>query len=259
MRYVAALMADPAFDNQAHHMVRARLVRAHSGGGWKSLFWFAVGMAGVGFAGWVYFVPYHKMQTLISGNQTQLAAERGTVESARAERERLKADLARFSAKEKEDSEAEARKKAAVESLAAALKTGVEELGGTIVADGGALEVSFSAGKLIDKNGIDVSDAGLAALKILAGAAKKEGAAVRIHARSSAATPPKELRSLFHTAGEMNAVRAARMMSALEGAGLPPARITIVGQASASGGKTGKGRKSAAPAPDRVELEILPE
>ena len=91
------------------------------------------------------------------------------------------------------------------------------------------LSVSFPAAKMIDANGIDVSDGGMAAVKILAEAAKKESAKVRIRARSSSAPPPKELRSLFRTAGEMNAVRAARVMSSLQGAGVPPARITIVG------------------------------
>ena len=78
---------------------------------------------------------------------------------------------------------------------------------------------------------MDVSDAGQAALKILAGAAKKEGAKVRVVARTSSAPPPKELRSLFHTAGEMRTVRAARVMSALEDAGLAPAQLAIVGEA----------------------------
>jgi hypothetical protein len=228
-----------------------------SASGWKSLFWFAFGMAGVGFAGWVYLDPYMKMQRSINTRLAEVASERGAASVALADRERLKTDLARFAASEKEKSEADARKKATVESLASALKTGLEELGGTLIADGTVLQISFAASKLIDKNGIDVSDGGASALKIIGGAAKKEGAAVRIKARSSAAAPPKELRALFHTAGEMNAVRAARMMSSLEGAGLAPGRVTIVGDSGGSGGK-GKGKK-AAPAPDRVELELLPE
>jgi hypothetical protein len=226
-----------------------------SASGWKSLFWFAFGMAGVGFAAWVYLDPYMKMQRSIGSRLAEAATERGAASVALADRERLKTDLARFTASEKEKTEADARRKATVESLATALKTGLEELGGTLVADGTVLSISFGASKLIDKNGIDVSDGGAAALKIIAGAAKKEGASIKIKARSSAAAPPKELRALFHTAGEMNAVRAARMMSSLEGAGLAPGRVTIVGD---SGGKGARGKK-AAPPPDRVELELQPE
>ena len=229
---------------------------ASSASGWKSLFWFAFGMAGVGFAAWVYLDPYMKMQRSIGSRLAEVATERGAASMALAERERLKTDLARFSASEKEKAEADARRKATVESLASALKTGLEELGGTLVADGTVLSISFGAAKLIDKNGIDVSDSGAAALKIIGGAAKKEGASIKIKARSSAAAPPKELRALFRTAGEMNAVRAARMMSSLESAGLPPGHVTIVGD-SGGGGKGA--RKKAAPAPDRVELELQPQ
>ena len=58
----------------------------------------------------------------------------------------------------------------------------------------------------------------------------------------------------------MNAVRAARMMSSLQSAGVQPSRITIVGDpADKSAPRTAKGKKgAAAPASDRVELELEP-
>ena len=78
----------------------------------------------------------------------------------------------------------EAKHKATLDALATQLKPGLEALGATVAADGGARAASaFPPRKLIDANGIDVSDAGMAAMKILAGAAKKEGAKVRIRAR----------------------------------------------------------------------------
>ena len=120
------------------------------------------------------------------------------------------------------------------------------------------LSVSFPAAKLIDANGIDVSDGGMAAVKIMAEAAKKESAKVRIRAKSSSAPPPKELRSLFRTAGEMNAVRAARVMSSLQSAGVQPSRVTIVGDADKSAPRPAKGRGAAAPTSDCVELELEP-
>ena len=84
---------------------------------------------------------------------------------------------------------------------------------------------------MIDTNGIDVSDAGQAALKILAEAAKKESAKIAVIARTSSAAPPKDLKNLFHTPGELHAVRAARLMSALEDAGMAPSKLSIVGEA----------------------------
>jgi hypothetical protein len=229
-------------------------------GGWKSLFWFAVAMAGVGFAGYVYLVPYQKMQHAAVSKQAEVAQEHGAAEAANAERERLKSDLAKFMAADKEKAEGDAKRKAAVDELATQLKAGLEELGANVGSKGGSVEVTFPAAKLIDANGIDVSEGGGAALKILAGAAKKASAKVRIAARSSSAPPPKELRSLFHSAGEMNAVRGARVMSALQGDGLGPDRIAIVGAPPPPTPRGGRGKKSPPPAAaDRVELEVEPQ
>src|SRR5690348_3102926 len=168
-----------------------------SGGSWKSLFYFLLAAAGVGFAGYVYLVPYSKMERAVGGNQSAIADERRAAEAAVAERDKLKSELAKANAAAADKSASDAKHKGTIDGLATQLKPGLEALGATIVAEGGALAVSFPAAKMIDANGIDVSDGGMAAIKIIAETAKKEGAKLRIRARSSAAAPPKELRSLF--------------------------------------------------------------
>ena len=249
-------MARSAYDDPG----ASSRVSAGSVSSWKSLFWIALGAAGVGFAGYVYLVPYQKMQSRVGSHQSELAAEHGTATSAVAERERLKADLARMTAAEQEKQDQESKRKATIDALASGLKPGLEALGATITVDPDTVLVSFSAAKLIDRNGIDVSDNGVTMLKILAGAARKEGATIRVRARASAAPPPRELRALFHTAGEMNAVRAARIMSSLENAGLAPTRVGIVGQPGLPVTRTPRGRRAPpAPGTDRVELELQPE
>jgi hypothetical protein len=232
-----------------------------SGGGWKQLFWFAVAFTGLGFAGYVYLIPYQKMQHSVGTRQAELASERAAAEEATAERDKLKSTLEKYAGADKDKAAVEAKQKTAADALALALKTGLEELGATVSNDGTKLRVSFPVPKVIDANGIDVSETGQAALKILAGAAKKEGAKVRVVARTSSAPAPKELRSLFHTAGEMRAVRAARVMSALEDAGLPPTQLTIVGEADKPAGRAhGKGKKAtAAPPGDQLDLQVEPE
>jgi hypothetical protein len=59
---------------------------------------------------------------------------------------------------------------------------------------------------------------------------KRNGTVARIKSPFGAAPAPKQLRSLFATVGEVAAVRAARVLSALEGAGVAPDRLTIVGE-----------------------------
>jgi flagellar motor protein MotB len=229
------------------------------GGSWKLLLGGVVAVAGLGFAGYVYVIPYQKMEHAVGTRQAELQSERNAAEVATSERDKLKADLERYTSADKEKGASESKRKAAADALVLALKTGLEELGASVAADGTKLVVSFPVAKVIDANGMDVSDAGQAALKILAGAAKKEDAKVRVVARTSSAQPPKELRSLFHTAGEMRTVRAARVMSALEDAGLPPAQVGIVGEADKPAPRA-RGKKAAAASPaDHLELQVEPE
>jgi hypothetical protein len=230
-----------------------------SSGGWKSLFYFAVAAAGLGFAGYVYLVPYSKMERAVGSGASAVVEQQRAAAAAVAERDKLKADLAKLTSAAADKAAAEAKHKATITALSAQLKPGLEALGATVAGEDSVLSVSFPAAKMIDANGIDVSDGGMAAVKILAEAAKKESARVRIRAKSSSAPPPKELRSLFRTAGEMNAVRAARVMSSLQSAGVQPSRVTIVGDADKSAPRAARGKKGAAPpTADRVELEQEP-
>ena len=245
-------MARYAFDDP--------MAMSSSGGSWKSLFYFALAAAGVGFAGYVYLVPYSKMERAVGGNQSAIADERRAAESAIAERDKLKADLSKYATAAADKSATDSKKKATVDTLAKQLRPGLEAMGGTVTGEGNLVAISFPAAKMIDANGIDVSDAGLPAIKILAEATKKESAKVRIHARASSAPPTKELRSLCRNAGEMNAIRAARVMSELQHAGLAPGRISIVGDTAEKGAaRAARGKKGGGGAPDRVELEIETE
>jgi hypothetical protein len=253
MRYVAPRMARYAFEDQV-----AAVPQRSGGGGWKQLFWFAVAATGLGFAGYVYAIPYQKMEHAVGTRQAELTSARSAADQAIAERDKLKAQVGKYAGADKDKAETDAKRKTTADALASGLRPGLEELGATVTVDGAVLLVNFLAPKVIDANGIDVSEAGQAALKILAGAAKKEAAKVRITARTSSAQPPKELRSLFHTAGEMRAVRAARVMTALEEAGLPAAHIQIVGAPDRPTPRVGRGKK-APPPPDHLELEVEPE
>jgi hypothetical protein len=255
LRYGAPRMARYAFDDPM-------AVSSSGGGSWKSLFYFLLMAAGLGFGAYVYVVPYSKMERAVGGNQSAIADERRAAEAAIAEREKLKADVERYKAAAADKKSSDDKHKGTIDTMAASLKPGLEALGATLAPADGALGISFPSAKLIDANGIDVSDGGMAAIKIIGEAAKRESARIRIRARSSAAAPPKELRSLFRTAGEMNAVRAARVMSSLEHAGVAPARITIIGDIAEKGAqaRAPRGKKGGVVATaDRVELEIEPE
>jgi hypothetical protein len=227
------------------------------------MFWFAVAAAGVGFAGYVFLVPYQKMQSALGTRNAELGAERATATEATAERDKLKAALVRFTDAEKDKAAGDAKRKADEDGLITLLRPALEELGAQVAVEdgggdkGGTLTVSFRAEKVIDTNGIDVSEGGVAALKIFAGSVKKTGAKAQVVARASAAPPPKELKNLFHSAGELHAVRAARVLSALEDAGMEPTSVSIVGATEKPTPKT-RGKKVAPPA-DHVDIQVEPQ
>jgi hypothetical protein len=247
---VPVRMARSAFDSMS-------VPPARSGGGWKAMLWFAVAAAGVGFAGYVFLVPYQKMQSELRTRTAAMQAEHASATETAAERDKLKASLAKFTEAEKDKAAAEAKRKDAVDTLIGALRPSLEPLGATVAVEGANLVVSFPADKIIDSNGIDVSEGGVAALKILADNLKKSGAKARVVARASSAPPPKDLKNLFHSAGELHAVRAARLLSALEDAGLPPTSVSIAGEAEKAPPPRARGKK-AAPVVDRVDVQVEP-
>jgi hypothetical protein len=250
---VAVPMARSAFDSSMS------VPPARSGGGWKAMFWFAVAAAGVGFAGYVFLVPYQKMMSELASRNAQLGAERTSAAEASAERDKLKAALTKYADADKEKATAESKRKADVDVLITQLRPALEELGAQVAVEGGTdvLGVTFPAAKIIDTNGIDVSEAGIAALKIFAGAVKKVNAKARIVATASAAPPPKELKALFHSAGELHAVRAARVMSALQDAGMSPGTVSIAGAVEKPAPKA-KGKKPPPAPPDRLDIQVEP-
>lgn len=221
------------------------------------MFWFAVAAAGVGFAGYVFLVPYQRMQSLLGTRNAELSAERSTLAEAVAERDKLKAALAKYTDAEKEKASGEAKRKADIDGLITQLRPSLEELGATVAVEEGVLVVSFPTEKVIDTNGIDVSEGGATALKIFAGAVKKAGSKAHVVSRASAAPPPKDLKSLFHSTGELNAVRSARVMSALVDAGLAPATVSIVGDVEKAAPKP-RGKK-APPPPERLDIQVEPQ
>jgi hypothetical protein len=214
----------------------------------------------VGFAGYVFLVPYERMRIALGNRNAELGAERTTAAETASERDKLKAALAKFTDVEKEKATTESKKKADIDVLITELRPALEQLGATVAVSGGSdvLNVSFPAPKIIDTNGIDVSESGLAALKIVAGSVKKVNAKARILARASAAPPPKELKALFHSAGELHAVRAARVLSALEDAGLAPAALSIAGDVEKPAPRP-HGKKPAPPPADRLDIQVEPQ
>jgi hypothetical protein len=180
-------------------------------------------------------MPYRQMNDTLESRARELTQERQEGQKLSSERDELKTAVDKIEATEKERAEKAAKGQKDLAAMAEQLKPPLQALGASIATDDhGHLLVSLAPAKAVDKNGIDVSSEGIAVLKILAGAIKRNGGTARIKARFGSGPAPKQLRSLFGTTGEVAVVRAARVMSALESAGLPPERLSIVGEAADS-------------------------
>ena len=162
------------------------MAMSSSGGSWKSLFYFALAAAGRrlrrvrlprslfqdGARGGRQPVGDRRWSAggrRIGGRRARQAEDRTWRSSRRRPRRQIRGDT---------KTEGDGR-----HARDAAQARALEAMGGTVAGDGTMVAVSFPAAKLIDANGIDVSDAGLPAIKILAEATKKESAKVRIQAR----------------------------------------------------------------------------
>jgi len=249
-------MAYGGFDDPMAQMqaVTDPRLRKSGGGGWKALLGLMFAAAGVGFAGYVYFVPYQKLAGLVGTRTTELAEQRTAAETAVAERDKLKSELARRDSQDKERAAGEGKKQASVAAVAAELKTALGELGGTVSAGEGKVLVAFPIGALFEQpTSTGLSAPGTAAIKILAGVTKKSELRARVKAKLIMAPPPKELQN-FPNIGAFAMLRAARVALALADGGVAPAKVAAVGEAPGAGKKN-----KAATLPDRLDIEIEPE
>ena len=222
-------------------------------GGWKFMVGAMLAAAGLGFAGYLYAVPYQKLSKALGTQASALKEEQSTRAEEAAEREKLKADLGKHESVEQDKAEALAKKKEAAEVLSTELRTALGAIGANVVlGDDARVNVTFPTSAIFDQpTATGVSGQGETALKILASAAKKADAKVTVRARLIPAPPPREL-AQFKNIGEFAMLRAVRVALTISNAGVKPEFI-------AAAGAPPEVRKGKPGVPDRVEVEIEKE
>jgi hypothetical protein len=230
-------------------------VRVSSGGGWKALLGLMVAAAGVGFAGYVYFVPYRTLSGAVGSRTLELGAERRAAEEAAAERDKVKAEMARRDTLEKDRSASEGKKLGALEAISTELQTALGALGTEVASSNGKVVVSFPAKAVFEQpTSTAISVQGSAALRVLGGAIKKADFSAKVKAKLIAAAPPREL-AQFRNVGEFTMLRAARIALALVDGGVPPGKIAVGGEAPSASAAARKGKSVL---PERLDIEIEP-
>jgi hypothetical protein len=229
-------------------------VQIHRVGGWKLLVGAMLAAAGLGFAGFIYAVPYQKVMRSLHARTDELGKERAGIEDLVAERDALKAEVTRREAADQDKAAAASSKQQAVAAFVAEMKPALAAFGATTAVGDGRAQVSFAVASLFEQpTSTVISPQGEAALKVLGGAVKKAGFRVRAKAKLIPAPPPKAL-SQFQNIGEFAMLRSVRAMLALANAGVAPDKVATVGEAPSAGG-----RKAKPGIPDRLDIEIEPE
>lgn len=223
-------------------------------GGWKLLLGAMLAAAGVGFAGYVYLVPYQKLTKTLAIRTAELTEERSGAQDLAGERERLKAQVAERERAERDRVASLTKGQQAVEGFASEMKTPLAAFNATITPSGGRALVVFATGSIFEQpTSTVISAQGEAALKILAGGLKKASFRARVKAKLIPTPPPRDL-AQFKNVGEFAMLRAVRVALALAAGGVAPDRIAAAGEAPGGGA-----HKSKSAVPDRLEIEIEPE
>jgi hypothetical protein len=229
-------------------------VQVHRVGGWKLLAGAMLAAAGLGFAGFVYAVPYQKAMHVLNARTNELGKERAGIDDLIAERDALKADLTRRETADQDKATAASSKQQAVAAFVAEMKAALDALGATTSVADGRADVSFAVASLFEQpTSTVISPQGDAALKVLGAAVKKAGFRVRAKAKLIPAPPPRSLAQLQNI-GEFAMLRSVRAMLALANAGVAPDKVATVGEAPSAGA-----RKAKPGIPDRLDIEIEPE
>jgi len=224
-------------------------------GGWKLLVGAMLAAAGVGFAGYVYVVPYMKLSRVLQERTAELGEERSTGEELSAERDRLKKELAERQSSDRDQAAALSRKQQVVETFSNEMKTALAAFGGTISTEGRRAKIGFPVASLFEQqNSTVISAQGDAALKVIGASLKRAGFRARILARLISAAPPREL-AQWKSIGEFAMTRGIRVALAMS---LPPGgvaadRIAVAGETPPTV------HKGKVPVPDHLEIEIEPE
>lgn len=229
-------------------------VQIHRVGGWKLLVGAMLAAAGLGFAGFVYAVPYQKVMRSLHARTNELGKERAGIEELVAERDALKAEATRREGADQDKAAAAGKKRQAVAAFVAEIKPGLETFGATVAVVEGRAVVSFAVASLFEQpTSTVISPQGDAALKVLGSAVKKSGFRASAKARLIPAPPPRTL-AQFQNIGEFAMLRSVRATLALASAGVAPDKVATVGEAPAGGP-----RKAKAGIPERLDIEIEPE
>jgi len=227
-------------------------VQVQRTGGWKLLAGTMLAALGVGFAGYVYVVPYQKVSTALRTRTGELDKQRDATDELVAERDKLKAEVGKREGDAQDKAANDAKQRQTLEALGAELKLALAAVGGGVSVDEGRVRITLGVPALFEQpTSTVISPQGETALKIVVAGLKKTGFRARAKAKLVPSPPPREL-GQFKNIGEFEMLRAGRVMLVLAANGVAADHLAVVGELPGP-------RKTKNGVPDRLDIEIEPE
>lgn len=212
--------------------------------GWSRLAPWAFGAGGLGFAVYLFLVPYGKAEDELQRRSNEILAGRAQVAELQKERDRLKAEGGR-AAVSQDRALRMAKFRGAVEPLTARLRKDLA--GAEVQSSEERIVVRFPEEAVFEGKGADLSEAGENTLKSFGDLVKEmSGVRILVTARLDKTPVPRDMRDLFPTNWELGAARATNCVRFLADDGAVPPSLLLAGADGDQGGVR------------RLEIEIAP-
>ncbi len=193
----------------------------------------ALAAGGVGFAIYVYTVPYRQILTELKRRSGEVRQVKTADSGHRKEIDRLRQDL--FDAKgSSQGMGEEGRHRSAMKFLKAQLQDRLKNSGAVVQAEGKVLRLRFGEDAMFDARGAALSKAGQAALQAMSEVVAVTAARVLVSAPMAGAGVPKWARAEFASPGDLSMARVRNAVRHLTRVGMKPESVVgvIVGGAS---------------------------
>jgi flagellar motor protein MotB len=187
-----------------------------------------LGAAGIGFAGYVYFVPYRHMLIDLKRRSGELRALRTTAEASQKELDRVKVDFAEVQGARNQRLTAEGRVRTDLKLMKTELEQRLGGAGVTVTLEPHKLVAALPEDAVFDARGPVLTRQGQDAIRAVAEVIGDKAARLLVAAPMGGVPLARWVRAQFPTPGDLSAARVGNVLKALARDGAQAQNILAV-------------------------------
>jgi flagellar motor protein MotB len=194
----------------------------------------ALAAGGVGFAIYVYTVPYRQLLTELKRRSGEVRQVKTADAGHKKEIDRLRQDLVDAKGQSSQSLGEEGRHRSAMKFLKAQLQDRLKDSGAVVQAEGKLLRLRFGEDAMFDARGAVLGKAGQAVLLAMSEVVAAAAVRVLVSAPMAGAGVPKWARAEFASPGDLSMARVRNVVRHLTRVGMKPESVVgvIVGAAA---------------------------